>query len=51
MFHLDPLELLGGVVGARALEVDDPGLAWSLRLAAHRVIMEDAEQARREATK
>lgn len=43
--HLDSLVVVAGYDGARRLEETEPRLAWSLRLAAARVIMADMEAA------
>lgn len=39
--------MLAGHAGTLALETDEPRLAWSLRIAAARVIMADMEAQRR----
>lgn len=47
--HVDPLIVVAGYAGAAQLEHDNPRLAWSLRIAAARVIMADMEAARTDA--
>lgn len=44
--HVDPLIIIAGTAGALELEQRRPRLAWSLRIAAARVIMADMEAAR-----
>lgn len=47
---MDPVAVLGGVAGAQAVELDDPTLAWSIRIAAHEVIMGDVRRAREQSS-